>query len=280
MIKCVIYTWRGEAELISVIMGIYNEQKQNAGKAINSILNQTERNIEFIICDDGSDKEFFNWLQNFCSKDNRIILLRNKQNLGLSATLNKCLSYAHGEYIARMDGDDISDKRRLEKQLQFLDSHPEYSLTGCNVKFIDSKGIWGERTLPKIPKKKDFLYTSPFVHPSIMIRKNIMDELGGYSEEPYAVRTEDYELFMRLYAKGYKGYNLQDFLFFYREDKEAYKKRRYCYRLNESRVRYKGFRELGILRGNLRFVIKPLIAGLVPIRIIKKVRKRKFEHRE
>ncbi|RKJ68083.1 glycosyltransferase [Roseburia sp. 1XD42-69] len=280
MIKCVIYTWRGEAELISVIMGIYNEQKQNAGKAINSILNQTERDIEFIICDDGSDKEFYNWLIKFCSKDNRIILLRNKQNLGLSAALNKCLSHAHGEYIARMDGDDISDKRRLEKQLQFLDSHPEYSLTGCNVKFIDSKGIWGERRLQEIPQNKDFLYTSPFVHPSIMIRKNIMDELGGYSEEPYAVRTEDYELFMRLYAKGYKGYNLQDFLFFYREDKEAYKKRRYCYRLNESIVRYKGFRELGILRGNLRFVIKPLIVGLVPIRIIKRVRKRKFEHRE
>ena len=80
MIKCVIYTWRGEAELISVIMGIYNEKKQNVAKAINSILNQTERDIEFIICDDGSDKEFYNWLKIFCSKDNRIILLRNKQN--------------------------------------------------------------------------------------------------------------------------------------------------------------------------------------------------------
>lgn len=266
--------------MISVIMGIYNEQTSYAKKAIYSILNQTEKNIELIICDDGSNKEFYNWLQHFCRKDNRITLLRNKHNLGLSATLNKCLSFAHGEYIARMDGDDISDERRLEKQLQVLENNPEYALAGCNVKFIDSQGIWGERRLKEIPEKKDFLYTSPFVHPAIMIRKDVMDELGGYSEEQYSVRTEDYELFMHLYAKGYKGYNLQEFLFYYREDKKAYKKRRYRYRLNESRVRYQGFKELGILKGNMRYVLKPLIVGLIPIRLIIKIRKRKFEYRE
>lgn len=265
---------------ISVIMGIYNEQKQYAVKAIDSILNQTEKNIEFIICDDGSEKEFYNWLQDFCSKDSRIILLRNEKNLGLSATLNKCLLHVHGKYIARMDGDDISGKSRLERQLEVLEKNPGYSVVGCNVKFIDSKGIWGERKLRETPQKQDFLFTSPFVHPAIMIRKRIMDELGGYSEEPYSVRTEDYELFMRLYAKGYQGYNLQEFLFYYREDKDAYKKRRYCYRLNESRVRYKGFREMGIIKGNMRYVLKPLIVGLIPAGVMKKIRGKRFEHRE
>lgn len=265
---------------ISVIMGIYNEKKQYAAKAIDSILNQTEKNIEFIICDDGSKKEFYDWLQQFCSKDSRIVLLRNEKNVGLSATLNRCLVNAHGKYIARMDGDDISDKRRLEKQLNALEKNPRYCLIGCNVKFIDTQGAWGEMRLKKFPQKQDFLFTSPFVHPAIMIQRDVMDELGGYSEEPGSVRTEDYELFMRLYAKGYEGCNLQEFLFYYREDKDAYKKRKYRYRLNESRVRYKGFKELGILKGNMRYVIKPLIVGFIPAGIMRKMRKKRFEHGE
>lgn len=118
--------------------------------------------------------------------------------------------------------------------------------------------------------------TSAFIHPTILVRAEVMQKLGGYSTETCALRTEDYELFMRLYAAGERGYNLQEFLFQYREDAFAYAKRKYRYRINEAWVRYKGFEKLGIRKGHWRFIIKPLIAGLFPANLMLFCRKKKF----
>lgn len=265
---------------VSVLMGVYNEKnRKNVKKAINSILNQTYTNFEFIICDDGSDFKFYEWLQEYCSQDERIHLLRNEKNKGLAATLNKCLKYAKGMYIARMDADDVAMPERFEKQISFLEENNKYAMVGCNVKMIDEKGIWGERKLPEIPSESDFLYTSPYVHPSIMMRRVILEELNGYEESSWAERAEDYELFMRLHAVGYKGYNMQDALFYYREDKSAYNKRKYRYRINESYIRYKGFKKLGILSGHFLYVIKPLIVGLVPRKIMIYIKENNLENK-
>ena len=196
--------------------------------------------------------------------------------MGLAIALNQCLKKSRGEYIARMDADDLSKPERFEKQIVFLTEHPEYALVGCGADLIDDGGTWGERMPAEKPQKNDFLWSSPFMHPTIVIRKKVLEELGGYTTEDYAERTEDYELFMRLYAAGYRGYNLQESLFQYREDRNAYRKRKYKYRVNEAKVRYRGYRELGILPGHIHNVIKPLIVGMIPVQWMQKIRRKQF----
>lgn len=262
--------------VISVLMGIYNENKTYASQAVDSILNQTFTDFEFIICDDGSEPEFYQWLKGYCRKDCRIRLLRSKSNHGLAAALNNGLRYTQGKYIARMDADDRSAKERLARQYAFLESHPAYALTGCSAWMIGDRGTWGIRRMEEMPSKTSFLRTSPFIHPAVMIRREVIQALHGYTEAQAAVRAEDYDFFMRLYAAGFRGYNLQEPLLCYREDGRALKKRKYRYRLNECRVRYHGFRRLGILKGNFRYVAKPLIAGLIPPGIMMQIRKYKY----
>lgn len=263
---------------VSIIMGVYNEKNHRQVKeAVESILQQSYRDFEFIICDDGSPEAESRWLASYCKQDERIRYCRLEHNRGLSAALNKCLEMCEGEYVARMDADDISLPQRLERQVDFLDEHPEYALVGCSVSFIEKDKIWGKRHPPECPQPKDFLKTSPFIHPTILIRTQILKKLGGYSEAPMALRVEDYDLFLRLYAAGERGYNLQDILFHYREDRDSFGRRKYRYRINEMRIRRKGFQELGICSGNMRYVVKPLVVGLVPVWLARRLRSRKFE---
>lgn len=266
---------------VSVIMGVYNEKKHDqVRKAVDSILQQTYADFEFIICDDGSEPSEAAWMKRCCERDARIRYIRLEQNRGLAAALNRCLELSVGEYIARMDADDISQPERLECQVAFLDHHPEYALTGCSARLIDEEGAWGQRIPPEYPEPEDFLPTSPFIHPTILIRREVLQELGGYSEEPVALRVEDYDMFMRLYAAGYRGYNMPELLFAYRESRVSLSRRKYRYRINEFRIRRRGFRELGICSGNRRYVIKPLLAGLVPVWLNRRLRSRRFEKKE
>lgn len=255
---------------VSIIMGVYNEKnKPQVERAINSILNQTWQNFEFIICDDGSCKSFCDWLCEYCKTDDRIRFIRNKKNAGLAVTLNHCLKIASGDYIARMDADDIAVPERIEKQLHFLIENKEYAMVGSNAELIGEEGVWGRRVMPEKPEKKDFLNNSPFIHPSMLFRTEALRQLNGYSNQSYALRAEDYELFMRAYSMGMRGYNLQESLLLYREDKYAYRKRKYKYRICEYHVRKIGFKQLGIYKGNFRYVVKPLIVGLIPKKILR-----------
>lgn len=269
-----------EKGLISVLMGIYNiPSKEVLEKSIDSILNQTYSNIEFIIIDDGSTNNTFKWAKEIADKDSRIVLLQNKENIGLTKTLNKCLKYAHGEYIARMDGDDYCDLQRFEKQVKFLKDHPEYDLVGCNLANFDENGIWGERIVPEIVDKKDFLFTSPVPHPTLLTYKRCFNLVNGYRETWKTNRNEDYDLFMRMFASGIRMYNMQEKLYYYREDKNCYSKRKYKYRICEMFVRAKGFWQLKLYPIGIPYVIKPLIIGLVPQMILRKMRNRKKEEK-
>ena len=263
---------------ISVLMGTYNESRRKTAQAIDSILSQSFTDFEFIIWDDGSDQNYYEWLKRYCKKDDRVLLFRNETNKGLATVLNQCLAHASGTYIARMDADDWSEHMRFEKQYHFLEKYPEYAMAGCTVRMFGEKGVWGIRRLKQAPEKTDFLHTSPFVHPSIMMRRAVMEELGGYTQEKWTLRAEDYELFMRLYAAGYCGYNLPEILLCYREDLTSYKKRKYRYRLNECIVRYRGFLSLGILKNNYRFVVKPLLVGLIPAFVMWHARCRRYSY--
>lgn len=255
---------------VSVIMGVYNQWDEQALlDAVNSILEQTLKDLEFIIYDDGSDEKAAQYIRGLANLDERIVLIGKEENHGLAFSLNECIHKAQGEYIARMDADDISLPTRLEKQVEFLEQHHEYMWCGCNSVLFDEEGIHGVRKMPEIPQPQDYLKFSPYIHPSVMYRAKIFDVMDGYNVSRETLRCEDYEIFMRFQQAGYRGYNLQEYLFKYRENKDSFQRRSMTARMNESRLRYRNFKEMGLLwpTGWVQ-VLRPVIAGFVPHRLL------------
>ncbi|MCI8763201.1 MAG: glycosyltransferase [Lachnospiraceae bacterium] len=254
---------------ISIIMGVFNGEQQ-MDQAIESVCCQTFQDWELIICDDASSDGTYQRLLWWSGKDPRIVVLHNNRNLRLARTLNVCLDHAKGEYIARMDDDDVSYPRRLEKQAAFLDNHKEFGFVSSLVDCYDGTQIVKNRFYRVAePGKKDFLRGTQFVHPATMFRKECLKAVGGYRIARETVRTEDYDLFMRLYARGYRGYNIQEPLLRYFVNPEAMQQKRlYRYRINEAVVRWKGFKAMGLMPGAFPYVVRPLIVGLIPQRLI------------
>lgn len=261
---------------VSVLMGIYNTRnKELLETSLKSILNQTFNDFELIICNDGSSNECLKWAKEICGSDTRVKFLENEKNRGLAYTLNKCLNEAKGEYIARMDDDDKSHLDRFQKQVDFLDNNAEIDLVGSNMNLFNDNGIWGERKYKEFPQAKDFLYRVAIAHPTIMCRKKAIKDVGGYRDLKKTLRVEDYDLFMRMYANGSKIYNFQEPIFDYREDVFCAKKKKYKYRINEAKVRYEGFKALGLLPKGYIYIIKPFVAGLIPQKVIKYFQRKK-----
>ncbi len=226
---------------ISVIMGVYNSQdEKKLRKSIESILNQTYTNFEFIICNDCSTKDFIKPVLNeYKEKDSRIIVIENENNKGLAYSLNHCLEYATGEYIARQDDDDISLPTRFEKEVEILDNHQEIAIVGTNLWLYDNDQIVGKRDIEEYPDKFDLLYGVTFAHPTIMARTEAMTKVGNYSIDPIIRRTEDYDLYFKLELNGYKGMNIQERLYLYSEDMYTMKKQKFCHRVDEYKLRKK-----------------------------------------
>ena len=204
-------------------MSIYNEREEWIKGAVDSILNQTFSDFEFIIINDNPQKEQNKIvLENYQAKDKRIRIIENEENIGLTKSLNKALKITRGEYIARMDADDISFPKRFEKQIEFLDRNPDYIVCGAYVKhFGESKRLlkFGQ-DWQKL--KANFLIpnptSSPIAHPVAMIRHRVLQENNIYYNEEYAV-GQDYELWSRLLFEG-KFYNIQEPLLHYRVSRE------------------------------------------------------------
>lgn len=266
-----------EKDKISVIMGVYNARsKEVLSEALKSILNQTYKEFELIICDDGSTNNCIEWAKEICLGDKRVKFIENDKNRGLAYTLNHCLEVATGEYIARMDDDDISHLNRFEKQIKFLQENKEYKLVASVINLFDEKGIWGKRIYKEYVKKEDFLYNVAVAHPTVFARREAYDIVDGYRDMKETYRVEDYDCFIRMFARGIKMYNFQEPLLDYREDSFGAKKKKYKHRFNEMYVRYNGFKELGILNfKNYIYVFKPLIAGLIPQKAIKYFQRKK-----
>lgn len=265
---------------ISIVMGVYNQRAFNQlEQAVDSILKQSFQNFEYLIYNDGSDGEVTEQLQNIASRDLRIRLFCAKRNHGLAYALNYCIKHSSGKYIARMDADDISMPERLQRQYDFLEEHEEYGFVGCNARLLRESGVCGLRLMPERPKAENFLAFSPYIHPAVMFRREVFEKYGLYSESKNNLRCEDYELFMRFYQKGCIGYNIQEPLFLYREDENTFKKRKYRYRVDEFRLRYTYFKKLGLLNAKSTYwVVKPLIAGLVPGKLLYELKKRENRH--
>lgn len=173
-----------------------------------------------------------------------------------------------------MDDDDYCSSDRIEKQVAFLNAHDEYAFVGTGIWLFDESGDYGgsKASEGREVKKEDFLWSINFSNPSLMFRSNAIKEVNGYRVHKDTRRSQDYDLIMRLYIAGYKGYILPDKLTFYYRGKNSYPKCKYEYRIDEMKIRYRNFKALGLLPKGLPYVIKPLIVGLVPISLIEKIK--------
>jgi glycosyltransferase EpsE len=244
-------------------MGIYN-CAETLSTSIYSLINQTYRDFEIILYDDGSTDETYNTAKILADKDDRIILIRNERNKGLSHALNHCLLYAKGEYIARQDGDDISLPHRFEKQIEAFENHPGISIVSTAMIYFNETGEYAVNRLIEYPASKHLLYKSPICHASCMVQKKAFQDVSGYSEKQKCYRVEDYDLWFRMYAKGHKAYNILEPLYMILNNKNTYKRRKFKYRINESRVMFSGIKMLGFPAYYCIFALKPLVAAIFP----------------
>ncbi len=184
-------------------------------EAMESILSQTFKDFEFIIIDDSSTDNTWEIINQF--SDRRIRKLRNPKNLGYSISLNKAINISQGKYIARQDADDISLPERLEKQVSYLEKHPEVVLLGTSAEIMDEEGVvfYTPPVITGKSKVKEILFAgeNPFFHGSVMMRKSCLKEVGGYRTilEP----AEDFDLWLRM-AEKYEVDILPERLYRYR----------------------------------------------------------------
>lgn len=183
---------------VTVLMAVYNGERF-LRQAIDSILEQTFTDFEFVIVDDGSTDSTWQILQEYAEEDARIVLLQNQTNQGLAKSLNRGLEIARGEYIARMDADDVSLPERFDVQVSFLDAHTQVGVVGSAIKMIDAGGNY-LKTI-RHPKSHSFIlwnlcFHTPFAHPAVMFRKEVVDCVGGYVDD-LAV-NQDRDLWQRL----------------------------------------------------------------------------------
>ena len=203
---------------ISVIMPVYNAEKHVA-LAIESILNQTDKDFEFVMVNDGSADRSLSIMGNFSRIDGRIRVTSREQRQGVAASLNEGLAMAKGDYIARMDADDISLPQRFEKQVVFLEEHPDIAVVGSSVLVVDPEGLpIAPRILPPTHEEIDrglmrYLIERRMYHPTMMMRRSVVSTIGGYRKE---FAAEDYDLLLRL-GEICKLANLPEVLLEYRE---------------------------------------------------------------
>lgn len=204
--------------LISVVLPVYNCEKYIA-EAVESILQQSFRDFEFIIIDDGSTDKTQRILRKYESEDLRIRLI-SRQNRGLVASLNEGIDLAHGEWIARMDADDISLPHRFERQLQWLKTTGA-DITGSWYQYFGGR----DKRIIKMPEtdsanKIHLLFDVPFGHPTVMMRTTLVKQLGGYKavgKQKSVDLCEDYDLWERAALAGWKMTNVQEVLLMYRQ---------------------------------------------------------------
>src|SRR6185312_12601558 len=206
-----------DVPLISVLMPVRNAQRYVA-QAIDSVLDQSVGDFELIITDDGSTDDTVKIVRQYAERDPRI-RFDQQANAGTTRTLNRQITLARGEFLARMDADDISLPQRFEKQLAFLRERPDYVLVGCQALLIDPDGriICPKRGTPAEHEEIDKLLLGlqwPLVHPAVLMRIDAVRRLKGYDEQHPV--SQDHDLFLRLAEIG-KLANLPDILLHYRQ---------------------------------------------------------------
>jgi glycosyltransferase EpsE len=249
---------------ISVIMGIYNCAPTLA-EALNSLLAQTYQSFKVIMCDDGSKDNTMEVAQQYVDRyPGKFILIQNEKNMGLNYTLNHCLEYADTEYTARMDGDDLSLPHRFEQEINFLDEHPEYAIVSGPMIYFDENGDFRTGKGNGEVTKENFIGGSPFCHAPCMVRTEAYKAVGGYSVDKKLLRVEDYHLWIKMYAAGYRGFNLSDPIYKMRDDRNAVARRTWANRMNEFRVRNFAVSALHLPTYTRIYSLRPLVLAMLP----------------
>lgn len=203
--------------MISVIMSTYKEDERLLRESIESILNQTYKDFEYIIILDYPDNDVHKRvIKEYALKDDRIHFYINEKNMGLTDSLNRGLSLCHGEYIARMDADDISLPNRLERQMKYLEKN-HYDLIGGITEMINENGslLYSIKSVPTDPKKinKALRYSQCIAHPTWLGKKEVFEKNAGYRHMPLC---EDYDFTLRAVLNGFVISNLNEAVLKYR----------------------------------------------------------------
>lgn len=249
---------------ISVIMGIYNCASTLA-EALDSLLAQTYQGFKVIMCDDGSRDNTVEIAEKYVRDyPGKFILVRNERNMGLNFTLNHCLQHADTEYVARMDGDDLSLPSRFQEEIDFLDKHPEYSIVSTPMIYFDENGDYRTGNGGHAVTKSHFRHGSPFCHAPCMVRREAYEAVNGYTVDRRLLGVEDYHLWFKMYARGYKGYVMANPLYKMRDDRNAASRRTFGRYMRVSRVMRKGFRMLHMPLHTQIFALRPIVVALLP----------------
>lgn len=210
---------------VSIIMGVFNVSKF-VEEAIRSIVEQTYNDWEFIICNDGSTDETASIVKKWAKKDKRIVFIENVENMGLGFSLNRCIEIAKGEYLVRMDGDDISNENRIGKLIETAFLNPNYTVIGSGMILFDEKGEWGKTKPIEFPNKMQIFKGPAVTHATTIMKTQIIRKVGGYNPACDSCRIEDYDLWCRLAENNYLIMSIPDLLYKCRWDQVSYYKRR------------------------------------------------------
>ena len=271
-------SYKQQPRRVSVVMGIYN-CAETLGESIDSLIAQTYSDWELVMCDDASTDNTLEVAMSYAEKYDNIKVIRNETNLGLAASLNRCIEYAdkNCEYIARQDGDDLSVPERFETQVKFLDEHPEYVLVSTAMSCFDETGVWGIQRKPEIPVARDFVNISPFFHAPVMMRRKELEEVGNYTVSKYLRRGQDYYLWHKFYCKGYKGFNIQKPYYMMRDDRSATSRRTFKSRLYGAKIHFEIMRNLKISAVYYPIILRGIIVGLLPTKIYETLHRAKIQ---
>lgn len=257
--------------IVSVVLSVYNEE-QNLPSAIESILGQTYKDYELICCDDKSTDGSLSVLSLYKEKyPEKIQIIENIKNRGQAFSRNRCIKKAKGSYIAIMDADDMCDSTRLEKQIDYLSTYPEIAFVGTGMTFFDEHGTWATRLFEEFPPRKKYVPHAPYCLASCMFRRDALEAVGNYNENPFYRSGEDLELVVSLVEHGYQGANINEPLYFCREGIGVYKKWSIYERLTEALKIANIVRRLRLPVLYYLYVLRPLALAFLPRRIYMKL---------
>ena len=223
-----------DTKLITVLMTVYNNASTLL-ESLNSIKNQTYKNWELVIIDDGSNDDSLKIIKKFSSSINKKVkIIINNYNLGIPISLNKALPHINGDFIARHDGDDLSAKNRFQIQLNFLSNNLEYGFVSSSMYHFNNDKMLYKSKIKNKPTKLDFIWGNPFNNAPSLIRKELFLDIDGYSESIFfKKRFEDLDFWFRAYKAGWIGYNLSDALYYVRSDFNSLKRIKSHHRIIE-----------------------------------------------
>ena len=263
-----------KAKLV-VVMPAHNAKKNLLLQAVNSVLTQTYSNFILLIADDASDYDVHDFLQKHFS-DKRLLVIRNKHNLGLAKTLNQLIANnLDCEFVARMDADDSTDKNRLKETLAFLQRHPQYDVTSVlAAEFNDDDsggrtftvGTAGQLSAKQLMRTHTFI-----VHAAVMMRRSAFLAVGGYDEE--YKRSEDLSLWCKMLINNSQFYVLNKVMYNYRVNNADYKKRSLLTRLENLKIRFKYYPKLRANLIDYLYLSRFIVAGILPVALIKLIKR-------